>query len=136
MTKQQLNELTYAINAACIEVHRHLGPGLLESAYQKCLQHEFQQRGIQFDAEFSVPLLYKETRVVVDFRCDFLVEDIVVLELKAVEHILPVHAAQLMTYMRLLEKPKGLLINFNVVNLMKEGHRPFVNDYFRLLPDC
>jgi len=135
MTKKYLDELTYEIIGAAIEVHKSLGPGLLESVYHKCLRQEFIIRSLSFGSEFLVPVAYKGIHVDTDLRCDFLVEDSIVVELKAVDMIAPVFEAQLLTYMKLLEKPKGILINFNCANLFKEGQRTYVNEYFRLLPD-
>jgi GxxExxY protein len=135
MTKKYLDELTYQIVGAAIEVHKALGPGLLESVYHKCLKQEFLIRNMSFGSEFLVPVEYKGTRVETDLRCDFLVEDSIVVELRAVDVLVPVFEAQLLTYMKLLEKPKGILINFNCANLFKEGQRTYVNEYFRLLPD-
>lgn len=135
MTKNYLDELTYQIIGAAIEVHKALGPGLLESVYHKCLRQEFMIRNLNFSSEFLVPVEYKGVRVETDLRCDFLVESAIVVELKAVDALAPVFEAQLLTYMKLLEKPKGILINFNCANLFKEGQRTYVNEYFRLLPD-
>lgn len=135
MTKNYLDELTYQIIGAAIEVHKALGPGLLESVYHKCLRQEFMIRNLNFSSEFLVPVEYKGVRVETDLRCDFLVESAIVVELKAVDVLAPVFEAQLLTYMKLLEKPKGILINFNCANLFKEGQRTYVNEYFRLLPD-
>ncbi|MBX2894978.1 MAG: GxxExxY protein [Cyclobacteriaceae bacterium] len=135
MTKNYLDELTYQIVGAAIEVHKALGPGLLESVYHKCLKQEFLIRYMNFGSEFLVPVEYKGVHVETDLRCDFLVEDSIVVELKAVDVLVPVFEAQLLTYMKLLEKLKGILINFNCANLFKEGQRTYVNEYFRLLPD-
>jgi GxxExxY protein len=135
MTKPYLKDLTYKINGACIEVHKALGPGLLESVYHKCLKHELTLRKIRFESEFVVPVHYKGIDVEAELRCDLLIENTIVVELKAVDAILPIHQAQLLTYMKLLEKPKGILINFNVVNLYTEGQQTFVNEWFGALPD-
>ena len=134
-TKKELDELTYNIIGAAIEVHKALGPGLLESVYQKCLKQEFFLRELRCTSEFLVPVHYKGTEVKTDLRCDFVIMDLIVVELKAVDAIAPVHEAQLLTYMKLLETPKGILINFNCANLFKEGQRTFVNEYFRTLAD-
>ena len=134
-SKSYLTELTYQIVAAAIEVHKALGPGLLESVYHKCLKHEFAIRQLQFLSEYIVPVNYKGLAIEAELRCDFVVEDSIVIELKAVDAIAPVHEAQLLTYMKLLEKPKGILINFNCANLFKEGQKTYVNEYFRVLPD-
>jgi GxxExxY protein len=135
MTKKYLDELTYKIIGAGIEVHKNIGPGLLESVYHKCLKQEFFLRGLNYKSEFIVPVEYKGIEVEADLRCDFLIENAIVVELKAVDAILPVFEAQLLTYMKLLQKPKGILINFNCANLFKDGQQTFVNEYFRLLPD-
>ncbi|MBI3520345.1 MAG: GxxExxY protein [Bacteroidetes bacterium] len=133
VTKKLLDELTYEIVGSAIEVHKELGPGLLESIYHKCLKKELSLRGIDFKSEFSVPLLYKSEPLETDLRCDLLIENQIVVELKAVETMLPIFEAQLLTYMKLLEVPKGILINFNVKNIFHEGQKTFVNDYFKLL---
>lgn len=135
VTKKELDELTYKIIGAAIEVHKALGPGLLESIYQKCLKQELYLRELNYVSEFLVPINYKGLDMNADLRCDFVVADLIVVELKAVDAIAPVHEAQLLTYMKLLKKPKGILINFNCANLFKEGQRTFVNEYFRILPE-
>ena len=135
MTKKSLTELTYEIIGACIEVHKAMGPGLLESVYQKCLAYEFSIRNLEFDYEFIVPINYKGFEIDTALHCDFLVEDAIVLELKAVKEIAPVHVAQLLTYMKLLQKPKGILVNFNCANLFKEGQKTYVNDLYGDLPE-
>ena len=112
-----VNVLTREIIGAAIEVHRHLGPGLLESAYQQCLAKELELRGIPYESEWPLPLEYKGLRVNCGYRVDFLVANSVVIETKAVEAIAPVHEAQLLTYMRLGGWKVGLLINFNVLTL-------------------
>ncbi|HRJ28757.1 MAG TPA: GxxExxY protein [Cyclobacteriaceae bacterium] len=135
MTKKFLDDLTYKIIGAAIEVHKDLGPGLLESVYQKCLKQEFFLRELRYSSELLVPVQYKGFEMDTELRCDFLVEDSIVVELKAVDALAPVHEAQILTYMKLLQKPKGILINFNCANLFKEGQRTFVNELFRKLPD-
>ena len=132
-TKKQLDELTYEIVGSAIEVHKELGPGLLESIYHTCIKKELCLRGINFKSELSVPLLYKNEPLETELRCDLLIENQIVVELKAVETILPIFEAQLLTYMKLLKAPKGILINFNVKNIFHEGQKTFVNDYFKLL---
>ena len=107
---------------------------MLESVYHKCLKHEFDLRGISYESEFRVPILYKKMKIEADLRCDFVIENILPLELKSVEKVLPIHEAQLLTYMKLLNAPKGILINFNVTYLFKEGQKTFVSESFRNLP--
>ena len=98
-----------------MEVHRVLGPGLLESAYQRCLEHEFDVQNITFKAELPIPVSYKGIDLDCGYRLDFLVEDSIVLEIKSVEKLLPIHEAQLLTYMKLLNVKEGFLINFNAI---------------------
>lgn len=113
-------EVTDAVIASAIEVHRALGPGLLENAYQACLAHEIRGRGLPVAAQVPVPVVYKGVSLEVGYRADLIVADTVIVEIKAVEAILPVHEAQLLTYLKLTGKRVGLLINFNVP-LLKEG---------------
>lgn len=135
ITKSYLTDLTYQINGAAIEVHKFLGPGLLESVYHKCLKKELNLRGISFKSELLVPIVFKDLEIETDLRCDLFIENCIVLELKAIEIILPIHHAQLMTCMKLLESPKGILYNFHSVNLYRDGQKTFVNEYFRVLED-
>lgn len=114
------NVLTEKIIGCAIEVHRHLGPGLLESTYEDCLCYELNQSGISFQRQLVIPVIYKTIRIESAYKIDLLIEDTVIIELKSVEKVLPVHHAQLLTYMKILNKPLGLLINFNVPTL-KEG---------------
>jgi GxxExxY protein len=111
-------ELTGRIFAACIEVHSQLGPGLLESSYELCLCHEFSQRGISFQRQMEMPIIYKGFKIDCGYRLDIVVEQRVVLELKSVEKIMPIHEAQLLTYLRLSGHHVGLLINFNVKRMV------------------
>jgi GxxExxY protein len=108
---------TSSIIGAAIEVHRHLGPGLLESSYEECPCHELHLRGMEFRRQVDLPVIYKGLSLDCGYRIDLIVRDEVILELKAVEKLLPVHQAQLLTYMRLAGKRVGLLINFNVPRL-------------------
>jgi GxxExxY protein len=123
-----LNAITSGIIAAAIEVHRHLGPGLLESAYQECICYELSQIGLSFTREVALPLSYKGLKLDCSYRIDLLVEDSVLVELKSVEQFIPIHSAQLLTYLRASHKQIGLLINFNVP-VLKDGIKRIVNDY-------
>jgi GxxExxY protein len=123
---QRINSITEQIIGAAIEIHRALGPGLLESAYLACLLFELGQRGLQCRSEVSLPVVYKGVRLDCGYRIDLIVEETVIVELKAVEKLLPVHDAQLITYLKLTGKPIGLLINFNVP-LLKDGVRRLVS---------
>ena len=117
-----LNELTHEIVGAAIEVHRHLGPGLLESSYRECLCHELRLRRIKFRRECGLPLEYKGIRLDCGYRVDIVIQDQIAVELKCVQALLPVHEAQLLTYLRLGGWKVGLLINFNVP-VLKDGIR-------------
>jgi len=134
ITKKYVTSLSYDIVNCAIEVHKELGPGLLESIYEKCLIHELKLRGYRVINQVIVPIIYKGLSMEADIRLDILVEDLVVVELKAIENILPIHEAILLSYMKLLEKPQGLLINFHTTNIVKASI-PLVNEYFKMLPD-
>lgn len=129
MNKTFLDNLEYKVTGACIEVHKILGPGLLESVYQKCLIRELQLQHINFTAEHSILLSYKDVLLDTELRADLVIENCMVLELKSVESILPIHEAQILTYMKLLKAPKGLLINFNSTNIVQHGKRSFVSEF-------
>ncbi len=120
MVCYQDEKITGQIIAAAIEVHKVLGPGLLESAYKACLLVELAERGLKYSQELIIPINYKNHRIDCGFRIDVLVEDRVIVELKSVEVLLPVHKSQVITYLRLQNKQVGLLINFNVP-LLKQG---------------
>lgn len=113
-----MNSLSERVIGACIEVHRHLGPGLLESAYEECLAHELGIRGIEFERQKPLPVEYKGTRLDCGYRLDIAVERTIILEIKSVESLTRIHEAQLITYLRLTGYPLGLLINFNVPTLV------------------
>ena len=134
MTKKEITRLSYNIVGCAIKVHKKLGPGLLESVYEQCLKYELEKSGMNVKQQFRVPVKYDDLEMEIDLRLDLLVNDWIVVELKALENVLPVHEAQLLTYMKLLKKPQGLLINFftdNITSTLK----PFVNEYFRRLPE-
>jgi len=114
-------ELTEKIIGAAIDVHRAPGPGLLESAYEECLWREFNLRGLTFQRQVQLPVEYKGVKLDCGYRLDLIVQDDVVLELKCVEHTLPVHEAQLLTYLKLTGKHVGIIINFNVATLVRGG---------------
>ena len=134
ITQKYLDELTYQIIGCAIELHRQLGPGLLESVFEKCFIRELELKGLNYVSQRIVPLNYKGLQLDADLRFDVLVEDLVVTELKAMEGILPVHEAIVLTYMRMLEKPKGIIINFHCTNIFKEGQKTLVNEYYAALP--
>ena len=134
ITQTYLDELTYDVIGAAIGVHKTLGSGLLESVYQKCLEEELKYRNINFQSEKTISVIYRDKEMNVDFRCDFFIENCLVVELKSVNEMSSIFEAQLLTYMKLLKSPKGILINFNCFNIFKEGQKTFVNEYFKLLP--
>ena len=135
MTKTYLKDLIYQVNGCAIEVHKHLDPGLLESVYHSCLKKELTIRGFDFETELIIPINYKGLEVEAGLRCDLFVEKTLVVELKSVEKVLPIHEAQLLTYMKLLEVPIGLIINFNVTHIFKEGQKSYVNELYRYLEE-
>jgi GxxExxY protein len=134
-TKKYLNELTYKIIGCAIEVHKHLGRGLLESVYEKCFLRELTLREMAFKNQLCVPIQYKGLELDTELRLDVLVDDLLCVELKAQEGLLPIHDAILLSYMQMLQKPKGVLINFHCVNIFREGQRTLVNDLFAMFPD-
>jgi len=122
----RLNDITGSILSAAIEVHRALGPGLLESIYVTCVQYELATRGLRFVSQQAVPVVYKSAKLDSAYRVDLVVEDLVVVEIKCVDAIAPVHKAQVLTYLKLTGCPAGLLINFNAAMLM-DGVRRLIN---------
>jgi len=120
------NEVSHAIITAAMRVHTELGPGLLESTYTACLQYELGQAGIRSATQVDLPVVYHGVKLELGYRMDLMVEELVVVEIKSVDAVSPVHQAQLLSYLKLSGKSIGLLINFNVVHL-KDGIRRFVN---------
>lgn len=135
LTKKFLNDLTYEIIGCCISVHKELGAGLLESIYHQCLIEELKYKRVSFSSELTIPVSYRNIELDTKLRTDLFIENCLVLELKAVEKLMPIFDAQLLTYIKLLKAPKGILINFNWNNLFHEGQKTFVNDYFKNLPE-
>lgn len=122
-----VNAITEKIIGSGIEIHRALGPGLLESAYEECLCYELSQAGLSFGRQVDLPVEYKQVRLNCGYRIDLVVEDRIILELKAVERLLPIHEAQLLTYLKMTRLKLGLLINFNVP-VLKDGIKRVVNN--------
>lgn len=135
ITRSSLKDLVYQVNGAAIEVHKNIGAGLLENVYHQCLKKELELRKINFSSELQIPLNYKGYELESKLRCDLLIENSLVVELKSVTEISPIFEAQLLTYMNLLKVPIGLLINFNVKNIYYEGQKTMVNEYYRTLED-
>ena len=134
MTQKYLDSLTYQIIGAAIEVHKELGPGLLESVYEKCLVHLLKEKGLIVTYQQRVPVIFHGLYLECDLRYDIMVENQIIIEVKAVDSLLPIHEAQLLTYLKLTQKPKGLLINFNCVNIFREGQKTLVTELFSKLP--
>ncbi|MBC7774596.1 MAG: GxxExxY protein [Phycisphaerae bacterium] len=134
MTKKEVNQIAYDIISCAIEVHKILGPGLLESVYEACLEYELKLRGFDVQRQRKVIVTYKEITLETELRFDLLVNDCVIVELKAVQEINSIEIAKLLSYMKLLKKPKGLMINFFTDKITKST-TPYVNEYFSALPD-
>ena len=134
MTQNELNGLTRAIIGSSIVVHKELGPGLLESIYEKCLSHLLKNKGLKVVAQQKIPLIFQGLQLDCDLRFDLLVEDEIIVEIKAVETMLPIFDAQLLTNLKLLDKAKGVLIIFNCVNIFKEGQKTLVTKKYGTLP--
>ena len=135
LTKKYVNEIAYKIVGCAIEVHKELGPGLLESLYEECLIFELKNIGLVVQSQQQIIPLYKGIECNNRLRFDILIEDLVLVENKSTNGFSPIDQAQLLSYMNILEKPKGLLINYNVLNITKEGLIPLVNKYFERLKD-
>ncbi len=133
ITQQYVNDIAFKIVGCAIEVHRHLGPGLLESVYEECMIDELEKSGLEVESQLQVPIMYKEKILHTPLKLDLIVNNIVIVELKSVEMIIPVFKAQLLTYLKLTGIPKGLLINFNSENITK-NLIPLVTDAFAKLP--
>jgi GxxExxY protein len=134
ITQKYINEISHAIIGYAIEVHKELGPCLLESIYEKCLAHLLEINGYIVSRQQSIPINFRGLEIECGLRFDMLVNDLVIVELKTVESFIPIHETQMLSYLKLLKKPKGILINFNCINIFKEGQRTFVTEHFRRLP--
>ncbi len=134
LTKKEVTQLSYEIVGYAIKVHKKLGPGLLESVYEECLKYELEKNGYDVKQQLIIKIDYDELELESQLRLDLLVNDCVVVELKTVESFHPLHEAKILTYMNLLKRPQGLLINFNTTNITKST-KPFVNEYFKMLDD-
>jgi GxxExxY protein len=121
----EFDRLSHRVIGCALEVHRHLGPGLLESVYEQCLSHELSRNGVAHELQHRLPIRYKEVQLDCGYRIDVFVENSLIIELKSIEQIHPIHEAQVLTYMRLAGVKTGLLVNFNVP-ILKEGLKRFV----------
>ena len=126
--EKQLDLITGQIIGAAIEVHKHLGPGRLESAYEACLAFELRDRGLNVQQQRPLPIIYREVKLDCGYRLDLVVEDSVIVEVKAIEQLLPIHDAQILSYLRLSNKNVGLLINFHA-RLLKNGLKRLVHEF-------
>ncbi len=133
ISQKLISEISYKIIGCAIEVHKHLGPGLLESVYHMCLIEELKMSGLKVESEISVPILYKGKNLGGKLRLDLLVEELIIVELKAVEKMIPLYNAQLLSYLKLTGKPKGLLFNFHCENIRSEMDSLVTNE-FAMLP--
>jgi hypothetical protein len=131
---QRKDPISEAVIGFCIRIHRELGPGLLENAYEECLCYELSKAGIRFERQKPLPLAYESVRLDCGYRIDLVIEDRLILELKTVDLLLPIHEAQLLTYLKLSRIPVGLLINFNVPVLI-QGVKRLVNNYHPVASD-
>ena len=134
MTKKEITQLSYEIIGCAIKVHKKLGPGLLEKIYEECLKHELEKNGHNVKQQVSVDINYYDLKLSNPLRLDLFVNDCIIVELKTVEKFHPIDEAKLLTYMKLLSTPQGLLINFNTTNITK-SYKPLINEYFSRLPD-
>ena len=134
ITQKVINQLTKDIIGCAIDVHKEFGPGMLEKTYEKALLMLLAEKGLKVQYQLEVPVLFRGVVIDNAFKLDLLVEDLVIIELKAVEKILPVHEAQLLTYLKLMKKPKGILINFYSTNIFYEGQKTFITEEYSRLP--
>ncbi|MGK7368848.1 MAG: GxxExxY protein [Candidatus Halalkalibacterium sp. M3_1C_030] len=132
VTQKYVNQIAYDVVGCAIEVHKNLGPGLLESIYEKCMVEEIENRGLKVLSQVTIPVYYKDKLLDQSLKLDLLVNDMVIIELKAVELVLPIFKAQLLSYLKLTHKPKGLLINFHCENIVK-NLIPLVTEEFAKL---
>ncbi|OBW42143.1 hypothetical protein AB670_01481 [Chryseobacterium sp. MOF25P] len=134
MTKTEVTQLSYDIVGCAIKVHKELGPGLLESVYELCLAYELKEKGHLVNQQVTTKINYGKIEIETPLKVDLLVNETIIIEIKTVEKLLPVHQAQLMTYRKILKKPQGLLINFYTENITK-SMVPLINEYFSKLPE-
>jgi len=134
ITQKVINQLTKDIIGCAIDVHKEFGPGMLEKTYEKALLMLLAEKGLKAQSQLEVPVTFRGVVIDNAFKLDLLIEDLIVVELKAVEKILPVHEAQLLTYLKLMKKPKGVLINFYSTNIFYEGQKTFITEEYSRLP--
>jgi len=129
ITQELVDDISYGIIGCAIDVHKELGPGLLESIYEECMKIEMRNLKIKFESQVPINVIYKGVELNKNYFADLIVEDLVVVELKTVDKILPIHEAQLLTYLKLFKKPKGIIINFKTENISK-SLKSMVSEYY------
>lgn len=134
ITQKYIDHIVHEIIGCAIEIHKELGPGLLESAYEKCMIFLLKQKGFKVESQLEVPITFRELFIDKGFRLDLLVEDLVIVELKAVKEISDINKLQINTHLRLMKKPKGILINSHCTNIFYEGQQTFVTKEYARLP--
>lgn len=134
ITQKYLDFLTKEIIGCAIEIHKELGPGLLESAYEKCMIYLLRKKGFQVESQLIVPIMFQELIVDRGFKLDLLVENLIIVELKTITEFIPINKAQLLTHLSLMKKPKGILINFHCLNIFYEGQKTFITKEYSKLP--
>lgn len=134
ITQKYLDSLTRLIIGCAIEIQKELGPGLLESAYEKCMIYLLRKKGLKVESQLEIPIKFQDLIIEKGYRLDLLVEDVIIVELKAVEEISSVHKAQILTYLNFSKKPKGILINFHCANIFYEGQQTFITKEYSKLP--
>ena len=134
ITQKYVDFLTREIIGCAIEIHKELGPGLLESAYEKCMIYLLKKKGFKVESQIEVPVKFHDLVIDKGYRLDLLVEDLIIVELKTVEEVNPVHKSQILTHLNFMTKPKGILINFRSSNIFYEGQQTFVTKEYSKLP--
>jgi len=134
ITQKYIDHIVHNIIGCAIEIHKDLGPGLLEGAYEKCMIFLLEKKGYKVESQLEVPIIFQELFVDRGFRLDLLVENLVIVELKAAKELTDVNRQQILTHLKLMKKPKGILINFNCLNIFYEGQQTFVTKEYAKLP--
>lgn len=134
ISQKYVDQIAHAIIGCAIDIHKELGPGLLESAYEKCMIYLLNKKGFKVESQLEVPITFQDLIVSKAYKLDLLVEDLVIVELKAIREFTPVDKAQILTYLRFMKKPKGILINFHCSNIFYEGQQTFITKEYSKLP--
>jgi len=134
ISQKYVDQITHSIIGCAIDIHKELGPGLLESAYEKCMIYLLNKKGFKVESQLEVPITFQDLTISRAYKLDLLVEDLVIVELKTIREFAPVDKAQILTYLRFLKKPKGILINFHCSNIFYEGQQTFITKEYSNLP--